>query len=39
MRLRVVAYSQTEYWYTCTKKGYIMTYKDYSIANDDDIAA
>ena len=39
MRPRVVAYSQAEYWYTSTNKGYIMTYKDYSIAKDDDIAA
>ena len=39
MRLRVVAYSQAEYWYTSTNKGYIMTYKDYSIAKDGDIAA
>ena len=38
-RLRVVAYSQDEYWYTSTNKGYIMTYKDYSIAKDDHIAA
>ena len=39
MRLRVTAYSQAEYWYTSTNKGYIMTCKDYSIAKDDDIAA
>ena len=39
LRLRVVPYSQVEYWYTSTNKGYIMTYKDYSIAKDDDIAA
>ena len=39
MKLRVIAYSQVEYWYTSTNKGYIMTYKDYSIAKDDDIAA
>ena len=39
MKLRVIAYSQAEYWYTSTNKGYIMTYKDYSIAKDDDIAA
>ena len=39
MRLRAVAYSQAEYWYTSTNKGYVMTYKDYSIAKDDDIAA
>ena len=38
MRLRVIAYSQAEYWYTSTNKGYIMTYKDYSIAKDEDIA-
>ena len=39
MRLRVVAYSQAEYWHTSTNKGYIMACKDYSIAKDDDIAA
>ena len=39
MRLRVIAYSQAEYWYASTNKGYIRTYKDYSIAKDDDIAA
>ena len=39
MRLRVIAYLHAEYWYTSTNKGYIMTYKDYSIAIDDDIAA
>ena len=39
MRLKVIAYSQTEYWYNSTSKGYIMTYRDYSIAKDDDIAA
>ena len=38
MRLRAIAYSQAEYWYTSTNKGYIMTYKDYSIGKDDDIA-
>ena len=39
MRLRVVAYSQAEYCYTRTNKGYIMRYKDYSITKDDDFAA
>ena len=39
MRLSVIAYSQAEYCYASTNKGYIMTYKDYSIAKDDDIAA
>ena len=27
LRLRVIAYSQSEYWYANTNKGYIMTYK------------
>ena len=39
MRLSVIAYLQAEYWYASTNKGYIMTYKDYGIAKDDDIAA
>ena len=39
MRLRVIAYSQSEYLYANTNKGYVMTYKDYSIAKDNDIAA
>ena len=39
MRLRIIAYSQVEYWYTSTNKGSTMTYKDDSIAKDDEIAA
>ena len=39
MRLRAIVYSQSEYWYANRNKGYIMTYKDYSIAKNDDIAA
>ena len=39
MRLRVIAYAQSEYWYANKNKGYIMTYKDYSIAKNDDITA
>ena len=39
MRLRVIAYSQSEYWCANTNKGFIMTYKDYSIAKDDDFVA
>ena len=39
MRLRTAAYSQSDYWYDNTNKGYIMTYKDYSIAKDDEITA
>ena len=38
MRMRVIAYSQAVYWHISTNKGYIMAYKDYSIAKDDDIA-
>ena len=41
IRLRVITYSQSEYWYVNTNKGFIMTYKDYYIAKDDvdDVAA
>ena len=39
MSLRVFAYSQAEHWCTSTNKGYVMTFKDYSIAKDDDITA
>ena len=35
MRLWVIVYSQAEYCYISTNEGYIMTYKDYSIAKDD----
>ena len=35
LRLRVVGYSQGEYWYAYTKKGYIMAYKNYNIAKTD----
>ena len=37
MRLRVIAYSQAEYWYTSTNKGCIMTHKDYNIGKVDNI--
>ena len=35
MRLRVVGFSQGEYWYAYTNKGYIMTYQNYNIAKAD----
>ena len=35
MRIRVVGYSQGEYWYAYTNKGYIMTYQNYNIAKAD----
>ena len=31
MRLRVLGYSQAEYRYTTSSKGYIMTFKNYSV--------
>ena len=37
--LRVIAYSQAEYWYASTTKDYIMRCNDYSIAKDHDIVA
>ena len=39
MRLKIAAYSQSEYWYANTNKGYIMTYKDHSLNKDDIITA
>ena len=39
MRLRVTGYSQVEYYYTLSKKGMIMSYKNYSISKEIDIAA
>ena len=38
MRLRIVGYSQAEYWYTLSNKGYIMTYKNYNISKYDEIS-
>ena len=35
LRLRIVGYSQGEYWYAYTNKGYIMAYKNYNIAKAD----
>ena len=36
LRLRIVGYSQGEYWYAYMSKGYIMTYKNYNIAKADE---
>ena len=36
MRLRIVGYSQDEYWYALSNKGYIITYKNYNISKEDD---
>ena len=35
LRLRIVGYSQGEYWYAYTNKGYVMTYLNYNIAKAD----
>ena len=35
LRLRVVSYSQGEYWYAYTNKGYLMAYENYNIAKAD----
>ena len=35
LRLRIVGYSQGEYWYAYTNKAYIMAYKNYNIAKGD----
>ena len=38
MRLKVLGYSQGEYWYAITNRGKEFTYKNYSIKKDEDIA-
>ena len=37
MRFRLTGYSQAEYWYAFSNKGYIMTYKNYDISKEDTI--
>ena len=32
LRLRIVGYSQGEYWYLLSNKGYIMSFKNYNIS-------
>ena len=32
LRLRVTGFSQAEYWYLLSNKGYIMSYKNYKIS-------
>ena len=39
LRLRVTGDSQTDYYYTLSNKGMIMSYKNYSISKEIDIAA
>ena len=35
LRLRITGYSQAEYWYLLSSKGYIMSYKNYNISKAD----
>ena len=35
LRLRITGYSQAEYWYSFSNKGYIMSYKNYNISKAD----
>ena len=39
LRLRVVGYSQAEYFYTTSSAGQIMTFKNYSVTKNNNIAA
>ena len=39
LRLRVTGYSQAEYYYTLSNKGMTMSYENYSISKEIDIAA
>ena len=38
MRLRVIGYSQAEYWYTLSNKGHTMAYKNYNNSKADEIS-
>ena len=35
LRYRITGYSQAEYWYLLSNKGYIMSYKNYNISKAD----
>ena len=35
LRLRIIGYSQGEYWYLLSNKGYIMSFKNYNISKAD----
>ena len=37
LRLRVTGFSQAEYWYLLSNKGYIMSYKNYNISKADEL--
>ena len=37
MSLRIVSYSQAEYWLAFSNKGYVMSYQNYNISKEDEI--
>ena len=37
MRLQISRFSQSEYWYEFSNKGYTMTYKNYNISKEDEL--
>ena len=37
LRLRVTGFSQAEYWYLLSNKGYIMSFKSYNISKADEL--
>ena len=37
MRLRIVGYSETEYWLAFSNKGYTMSDQNYNISKEDEI--
>ena len=39
LRLKVIAYSQAEYFYTTSSQGQTMTFKSYNVTKENNIAA
>ena len=37
LRLRITSFSQVEYWYLLSNKGYIMSYKSYNVLKADEL--
>ena len=37
MRLRITGFSQADYWYVFSNKGYTMTYKNYNISKENEL--
>ena len=35
MRFRITSFSQDEFWYLLSNRGYIMSYKNYNISKSD----